>query len=233
MLNLVYPPRCACCDADVPAADGGTMLCTDCRQSLGLELWIGCRRCGAATSAAPPPDRCQRCKDFSLHFDTVSPLGEYDGKLREAVLHMKRASREALSLAIGRLLAQRRGEQLAQFRPNVVVPVPMHWWRRLRRGANSPEILAECLGHRLKLPVARLLIRGRHTRPQKDLPPRERFANVRGAFHVRGAIGTRWKGSHVLLVDDILTTGATCSEAARVLKLAGAAAVAVAVVARA
>jgi predicted amidophosphoribosyltransferase len=83
------------------------------------------------------------------------------------------------------------------------------------------------------VPVARLLIRKRNTLPQKELPPRERFKNLRGAFRIRKRMLPHLGGSRVVLVDDILTTGATCSEAARVLKQAGAAAVAVAVVARA
>jgi ComF family protein len=160
-------------------------------------------------------------------------LGAYAEGLRQAVVRMKRRSGELLSRAVGQWLAERRGDELAQFRADLIVPVPMHWRRRLTRGANSPEILAQCLGRRLKVPVARLLVRRRHTRPQKDLLPRERFQNVRGAFRLRRFARSLPEGSHVLLVDDILTTGATCSEAAGVLKRAGAAAVAVAVVARA
>jgi predicted amidophosphoribosyltransferase len=81
--------------------------------------------------------------------------------------------------------------------------------------------------------VVRTLVRCRYTNPQKDLLPRERFRNVRGAFRLRRSDRHRWQNSRLLLVDDILTTGATCSEAARILKQSGAAAVAVAVVARA
>jgi predicted amidophosphoribosyltransferase len=103
----------------------------------------------------------------------------------------------------------------------------------LRSGVNSPELLAECLGKKLGIPVVRTLRRRRYTRPQKDVLPHERFRNVRGAFGLRLWHGKRLKDARVLLVDDILTTGATCSEAAKLLKQAGAAVVAVAVVARA
>lgn len=138
-----------------------------------------------------------------------------------------------MSDAMGRFLYVVRGDQLASARPTHVVPIPMHWQRRLIRGTNSPDILAERLAEGLGVPVMhRALRRCRNTLPQKDLKPHERFQNVRGAF--QWASPEQLQGARVLLVDDILTTGATCSEAARVLKKAGGAqAVIVAVLARA
>lgn len=108
----------------------------------------------------------------------------------------------------------------------------MHWTRRVVRGTNSPEILAACVAKGLNLPLAMgVLRRRRNTELQPHLRPAERFANVRGAFE----IGSEYDmaQARVLLVDDVLTTGATSSEAAKVLKRAGAAMVAVAVLARA
>jgi len=110
--------------------------------------------------------------------------------------------------------------------------VPMYWKRRLVRGTNSPEIIARSVAAGLGVKArGRLLVRCRNTLPQADLSPRHRFSNVKGAFRVRKHRDL--DGARVLLVDDILTTGATCSEAARALKKAGAAVVAAAVVARA
>jgi ComF family protein len=114
----------------------------------------------------------------------------------------------------------------------VIMPIPMFWGRRLRRGKNCPETLAECLSQSLGVPMRRgLLVRHRNTLPQNNLTPAHRFKNMRGAFRVRRP--TIVAGARVLLVDDVLTTGATCSEAAKTLKQAGAETVAVAVVARA
>jgi len=152
--------------------------------------------------------------------------------LREIVLRMKRPSHDALSTTIGRFLALRRRRALLAFRPDLIVPIPMYWTRRLERGTNSADIIARCLGQGLRVPVRhRLLLRIRNTLEQKDLLPRERFRNVRGAFVVRKH--PHIEGARVLVVDDVLTTGATCSEAARMLQLAGAAHVAAAVIARA
>ena len=231
-LNLLFPPRCAYCDADLTGNQDQLLLCPDCRLALGPELWPCCQRCGAAgTGNSEPSDARHICRNTRLGFDTVVPLGSYRADLREAVLRMKRPAHDPLSTAIGRLLARRRGQQLGDLKADLVVPVPMHWTRRLRRGTNSAEILAQCLGQYLKVPVRRrVLWRCRNTLPQADLPPPERFKNVRGAFRVRAS--RRLEGVRVALVDDILTTGATCSEAARMLKKAGASMVAAVVLAR-
>jgi ComF family protein len=233
LLDLALPPRCLHCDGDFHAS-GNIMLCPPCVQSIAPELPMCCPWCGAILpEGMQPSEDCPACKDFKLKFDTVFPLGRYDGPMRDVVLKTKRIPGEALSLALGRLLAERLGERIAEFDPQVVVPIPMHWWRRLLRGTNNPDLLAECLGRALGIPVVRMLARRRYTSPQWNLRPRERFRNVRGAFALRRWRRPSWNGARVLLVDDILTTGATCSEAAGLLKQAGAAAVAVAVIARA
>jgi ComF family protein len=158
--------------------------------------------------------------------------GPYAGELREAVLRIKRSSEQALALTMGRLFSGRCVEALGAFMPDVIVPVPMHWSRRLSRGTNNPDLVAECLGARMSVRVDRIgLRRRRYTRPQAGLSPRQRLLNVRGAFRVR--LGHTFLEARVLLVDDIVTTGATSSAAAGALKKAGAAAVVVAAIARA
>jgi ComF family protein len=133
---------------------------------------------------------------------------------------------------MARLYAERRSNWLREAGADLVVPVPMHWARRFQRGVNSPELMARELARFLGVEVGlRALARRRRTAPQADLSPRQRFRNVRDAFRVRASYDIQ--GRSVLLVDDILTTGATSSEAARMLKEAGAARVVVAVLARA
>ncbi|MGO8691173.1 MAG: ComF family protein [Thermoguttaceae bacterium] len=235
-IDLLCPPRCLHCEAELPPEYGEMLLCTACCEALGPANWPGCPRCGALEDAdwAMSAAGCPACHNLRLRFQTVIPLGPYDGALRDAVLKTKRSYHEQMSLALGQLLLRRRERELNDFHPDLVVPIPMHWTRRFRRGINSPELLAGCLGRRLRVPVADwLLVRTRNTLPQKDLTPQDRFRNVRGAFRVRRGQRRRLQGSRVLLVDDILTTGATCSEAAAVLRRAGASAVAAAVLARA
>jgi len=108
----------------------------------------------------------------------------------------------------------------------------MFWVRKLGRGINSPEILAEMVAQAAHAPVrGRVLVRKRNTIRQMELPPPERFRNLRDAFRLR--LGYDLQGARVLLVDDVLTTGATSSAAAETLKRAGVGFVAVAVLARA
>lgn len=232
-LNLLFPPRCEWCDADLPHPNDGLLLCDSCLASLGPQTWPGCVRCGALAEQRPgPTGGCTLCHDTPLKFSEVIPLGAYQDELREVVLRMKRRNNETLSAVMGHLLYSHRLDRLSSVKADMIVPVPMHWARRLGRGTNSPEVLASCLAKRLGIPTfARAMYRHRNTLPQKDLPPSRRFHNVRGAFRVRN--GYPIEGARVLVVDDILTTGATCSEAAATLRRAGAALVAVAVIARA
>ena len=197
--------------------------------------WIAgpaCRMCGAPI---PPVGTagatCPRCTDYGLKFDRTVALGVYQGFLQELVLRTKGRAEAPLTLGLGRILAARVASTAELAEPDVVVPVPMYWLRRLRRGVNGPDLLAECVARRLGAPLAsRLLRRTRNTPPQRTLPPTERRKNIRGALAMRA--GYHLKRAHVLLVDDVLTTGGTCNEAARVLKQNGAALVSVAVVAR-
>jgi ComF family protein len=231
--DLLFPPRCVLCGADLIDGDGAWRFCDLCLARLAPLVWPGCGRCGSPVRESEiAADECGQCKKAALRFDRVIPLGAYDAELRDAVLRMKRPAHDALSLAVARLLAGRRGEQLAAIGADLVVPVPMYWQRRLRRGKNNPDLLAAGLAKSLGIPLGRrVLAWRRNVELQSSLSPARRFENVRGALRVRrpGVV----QGARVLLVDDVLTTGATCSEAAKMLKQAGAAMVGVAVVARA
>jgi len=231
-LDLLFPPRCGYCDAELSSVDDGLLLCSPCRGLLAPEDWACCRRCGGPVSPErPAPHGCEMCDGARRKFDSAVSLGPYRSELGKAVLRMKHAVGDTLSVAMGRLLYLRRGRDVAAFRPDLVAPVPMFWTRRLVRGTNSAEILAESLARHLHVPLARgMIVRCRNTLPQARLKPRERFANVRGAFRVRA--GYALDGLRVVLVDDILTTGATASEVAGVLKRAGVSRVAAVVLAR-
>lgn len=244
-LDLVFPAACASCQAEFAdePPEPCLPLCGACLDEIELIDGPTCRQCGApvprlgrdcdkpATEVAQPSS-CARCRGRKLWFDETVAAGLYSGRLRELLLRMKQVEGEGLSLAIGQLIWQQCSEQLGAAKADVVVPVPLYWRRRLAHRTNSASILGEVLAGRLQLPLAeRFLRRLRHTKPQASVTPTQRWENVRRAFSIRG--GYHLNEAHVLLVDDILTTGATCSEAARALRKAGAAKITVVVAARA
>jgi ComF family protein len=156
-------------------------------------------------------------------------LSAYDGAVREAVLRAKRPAGEDVAAALAALLVRKHGERLRGWGSDRIVPVPMHWLRRAWRGTSAAEEVTRRLAGLLDLPWSRSLVRIRPTRMQNQLPVAERPRNVAGAFRCR----RRWAGERVLLVDDVVTTGATIAACCRAILEAGAGSVDVAAVARA
>ena len=235
--DLLFPPSCANCAVDLcePARAGcDVSLCDSCLEGMEVFAEPMCGLCGAPVPGfvTPAKSTCYRCSKRKLWFDETMALGSYEGLLGEIVLRMKSAEGDSLSLAMGRLFVEKRRDRLDQIEVDVVAPIPSHWRRRVVHRTNSAAMLAEVLAAHLRVPLAeRLMRRSRYTVRQSELSPTERWTNVRRAFAVRG--GYHLNKARVLLVDDVLTTGATCSEAARELRRAGAERVTIAVIARA
>jgi ComF family protein len=252
-LDLAFPPTCVACDHELTreATNGGAPFCPPCIDELAWKKGVACPRCAAPLQVSavtqrddelpigdaiawvkPTPRDCLRCRGRRYGFQAAIAAGRYAGRLRELVLQMKRADQNWVSLAMGELVWQCCREQLAAAGADVVAPIPLHWRRRMAHGTNSAALLAEVIARRLGAPLATgLLRRSRNTPPQFSLSPPERRANVRGAFSFRG--GYPIEKANVLLVDDIMTSGATANEAARMLRQAGAKRVTVVVAARA
>ena len=214
--DLLFPPRCARCGVDLESA-APISLCLDCQDLLTSKEPF-CQQCGFAYSGeGTGGTSCFRCREARFRFDAVIPLGPYRESLRDAILEMKRPSGESLSVAVARLLAAGREQLLREFDGDCLIPIPMYWRRRIWRGVNSSQVLAEELSRKIGVPLlSGALVRSRNTRPQKDLGHSDRFRNVRGAFALNGGYGLR--DARVLVVDDIMTTGATCSEVSKILK---------------
>ncbi len=229
--DLVYPPQCLACGGEF-VEPGPWRFCELCRFELGVFAGSTCDRCGAPRPFEMPGAKgCGHCFNQRFRFDRAIALGPYDGLLRDLVLATKRPQGETKTIGLGHLLMESRGEELRNCHIDVVCGVAMHWRRRLRRLACGPALLAESMARELRVPYAATLVtRRRSTVPQFQLPRSQRRQNVRHAFAM--GRGHRLNAAHVLLVDDILTTGATCSEIARVLKRGGARRVTVAVLAR-
>ncbi len=231
-LDLLFPANCLACNSELEPTSDRIGFCFDCRDKMGRSDEPVCRRCAARVPKIPGtvPD-CAHCRGQKLWFDRALALGEYEGVLRDQVLLMKNDRSERLASALGQMMVARLAGDWQALQPDAIVSVPMHAWRRLARGTNPPAALAATVGRELGLPTfSRLLARRRNTQPQVGLSRPARFRNIHGEMQVRKSYSI--KAPHVLLVDDTLTTGATCSEAARMLKRAGAAQVTVLVAAR-
>jgi ComF family protein len=218
LLEAVFPPRCLACRGeawDGPAAPRG--LCRLCAAALPV-LAAPCRRCGreAGPHAAQAP--CPRCRGEETDLDgVVAPLA-YRGVARDLVLALKFGRRPPAALPLGRLLAD---AVLAAGRPgDLVVPVPLSAARFRGRGFDQAEEIARVVSAATGLERGRgALLRRRAARPQSTLSRAARRRGPRGAFLARRA---RVEGRCVLLVDDVVTTGATASACARALRRAGA-----------
>ena len=236
-VDLLFPPSCLNCNASLNEFndvedDSDVGFCETCTGEMQRGDWPVCLRCASRVpKLTQPSERCGHCQDQKLWFDRTLALGDYDGILREQCLAMKTDRSERLATAVGKLMADRFGQDLLEQSPDALVPVPMHGWRRMVRGTNAPAGIAACLARELGLPVfLGRLRRKRNSQPQLGLSNPARFRNVRGDLQVAASYDL--EAPHVVLVDDVMTTGATCSEAARVLKRAGAQRVTVFVAAR-
>jgi ComF family protein len=189
-----------------------------------------CSQCHTPFLNAAPLDdagRCALCRNNLNGFDAAFAWGDYSGALRKLIHLFKYSGCLPLAEPLGAFMA--RGLPRAQSF-DLIVPMPLHWRRRLRRGFNQSHALAKVLSRRTGIPVENVISRRKATPPQAGLTAAERRTNMAGAFRVRRR--QQISGRHVLLIDDVLTTGATAGACAAALKRAGAARVTVLTVAR-
>jgi ComF family protein len=209
IICFIYPPRCAFCDR--PLDDGARHWCDVCDRSL---------RRVEADFTAPRLNH--------TWFDRARSALPYEGRVRDAVHGFKYGERFDLARVFAAFLYD---EAVRMERPDVVMPVPLHPGRLHRRGFNQSAVIARPLAKRLGVDYeARGLVRARNTATQVEQKLAERLAAMKDAFRVRDTRAV--KDRRVLLVDDVLTTGATINECARALKKAGAQRVDIVTIAR-
>ena len=224
MLNLLLPPRCVLCGQ----ASGTVCICDPCKCDLP---WNGahCRQC-ALPLGSQTDEICGGCIQLAPLFTrTVCPLlYEFPA---DRLVQLFKFNRQ---LACGRILSHLMNECVTQqvgTLPDVLLPVPLHHLRMLKRGFNQAYELGSYIGKTLEIPLlATSLRRQKYTKAQSGLSRIQRRKNLRGAFYWHG---DKRPAPHVALIDDVMTTGTTVSECARVLKAAGAKRVDVWVAARA
>ena len=219
LLAALLPCSCLLCAAD----SDEQLLCTACQADLPLLPTACCPQCSLPTTHG---ERCGACLHTPPHFDRCLALFAYDFPADRLVHALKYGHQLPVAKWFGEQMALR----LANEPFDLIVPLPLHAERLRQRGFNQSGEIARRLADLLTRPLDPASVwRSRATPPQAELPLKERSANVRNAFESR----RDFSGQHVLLVDDVMTSGATLGECARVLKLHGATQVTVAVAARA
>jgi len=255
-LDLVFPALCPICDE--PLGRGRRdPLCGPCWQSIPRIAPPVCDLCGVpwpqarpalapaqerrtetigvsrpergeAAEATDPPGRCAACVAHAPAYDWARAAARYDGSMRETLHALKFGGRRSLARPLADLVIEHCGAAVSQD-VAAIVPVPLATDRERERGFNQAALIAERLARRLGVRLApRWLTRVRTTRPQSELAAAERSSNVRDAFRASPNV----RGAYVLLVDDVMTTGATVAECARAAWSAGAARIGVLTVAR-
>lgn len=222
LVGSIYPPTCIACQAAIGEAQA---LCPACWRGIGFIERPYCERLGTPFSIdlgagllspaaiADPPV-----------FARARAVCRFDGTARELVHRLKYGDRVELSLSLGRMMAQAGRELAAE--ADLILPVPLHRTRLWRRRFNQAATLAHIVARETGLPLAATaLARIRPTRQQVGLTRHQRAQNLQGAFHVPAAMAAHIAGRRILLIDDVLTTGATVNAASRALLRAGASAV--------
>jgi ComF family protein len=216
-LRILFVPTCAACEAELPEPLAGP-VCGTCWTGVSRMTPPWCAICGDSV-ASELAAYCPRCRLELPEFSVARSAGRYEGSLRSIIHAYKYRNGRALAPRLAGLLREAGGSLLED--ADAVVPVPLHPWRRLRRGFNQADDLARCLGK----PVYRVLRRRRHGPPQASLPAGRRDSNVRHAFGLRTFPLVNPRGKVLVVVDDVMTTGATLNACSRVLLEGGARAV--------
>ncbi len=233
--SLLYPPACTVCSATV---EPNEYLCDACNDKITRIVAPFCERCSEPFQGALSDTfTCANCAHRTIHFDAAVAAYRSRGIVRHVLLNFKYGRQIHLRHLVGRWLRDAFNDRrLREQEFDLIVPVPLHPARERERGFNQAALLAELLTTRMSIlsPVRlglSILQRVRYTTTQTAFDRAERMENLRGAFRLRKNADVR--GLRVLLIDDVLTTGSTLSECARILKGAGARSVHAATAARA
>ena len=216
ILDMIYPPRCPICHDIIEP--GYTLVCNSCVARLPLFSEYCCKKCGKPVTEGV--EYCHDCMENEHEYTRGISVFLYEDIMRASIAHFKYSGRREYGQFYAESIWKFRGQQLSEWNPEVIVPVPIHGSKRAIRGYNQAEVIANELGRRMKLPVvSKAVIRSGKTRAQKELTPEERKKNLQNAFQ-RGKNPFPWK--RVLLIDDIYTTGSTVDAVSHILKQLGA-----------
>ncbi|MBO7244122.1 MAG: ComF family protein [Alphaproteobacteria bacterium] len=221
IIDFAFPHVCLCCDNTI---EKEKIFCDKCFSKIIFIQGSICYRCGKKVSLLPTEEKilCSNCLKKRPIYDKARAVFQYNAVSKNAILKFKNTGKIEYAHPFVFLL-QQAGKDLF-LETDLIIPVPMHWKRKLSRGYNQAGILAQILSKKTKIPYnENILIRARHTPKQEKKTKAERIKNVKNAFVVNHP--EKIKNKSILIIDDVLTTGATVNNCAKELKKAGARAV--------
>jgi len=221
--ELIYPEICLACKNKLCPAERGKFVCSVCWHKIQKNSPPFCVSCGRTLAKNNlAKNICPACLKKELYFDRAFSPCAYTGVIKELIHQFKYAGKDYLGKPLGSIMNNFiREYNLPIDYLDFIVPVPLHASRRREREFNQAQVLSGHIAETFKKEVlSDALVRCRKTKTQTSLMPQDRFNNVKESFLVRDA--QKIKAKNLLLVDDVLTTGATSSEAAKALKNAGA-----------
>jgi ComF family protein len=222
IIRLAYPPRCLSCGEE---SDADSVLCQTCWPEAHFIAGHVCDACGVPLiGAAAETDLCESCFAFPPAWKQGRAVGLYQGPLRRMTLALKHGDRQDIAQHMARWMLNAGSNLLTT--ETCLVPVPLHWTRMLRRRFNQSVLIANAMARTTAVRVIPdALQRFRATKPQKDMSRTERFENQRNAIRAHPQRLAMITGKPILLIDDVMTTGATLSACAEACLDAGAASV--------
>lgn len=221
LFNFVFPDDCRICEQPLVTVSRIPVCNTCLNLPRSLELEFFCRVCRTPFLSAHSLDEndlCSICRDSHQNFDAAYSYGSYDGPLQKLIQLFKYGKVESLAGPLSHFILRSLpfGENF-----DAVMAMPMHWRKKWERGFNQAELLAKPVARRYGVKLSDNLQRARYTKPQAGLDEKQRQQNLKKSFVVRRP--AEISGKRVLLIDDVLTTGATLRAAAAALKASGAA----------
>lgn len=217
LLDIIFPRRCPLCSCITGTK--GELICRECRDKLYPIDEPKCLKCGKPIEDFEK-EFCFDCERKKHHYRKGYGLWIYKGEIKKSVAAFKNYNKKEYARFYVEELIHKYGEEIHKINPDALVPVPIHWRKKVKRGYNQANVLARELGKILEIPVlSDLLIRDKYTLPQKQLNDKERLKNLERAFSFS------WKVKHkfskdlkkIVLIDDIYTTGSTIEACTNVL----------------
>ena len=217
ILNIIYPLKCVHCNALTLKDD--KHLCDECFYSLARQTPPFCLKCGRSINQEKDIKEgiCLNCKTKNFHFDKAWSICSYEGLIRDLIHNFKYRQKLQYQYIFKSLINEFLETYKILNDIDIIIPIPLHATRLREREYNQSQILANIVSETINKPIlSDTLIRIKNTKPQIELSDKQRIQNISGCFAIRNQHAIN--SGNILLIDDVFTTGATISEAARIIK---------------